>query len=546
MHKIFKFCGKYIKEKRGYLALYICVCVLVSVAALVLPYITGNFIDNLVYAKGREFIYRYIIMIVALGVLEIALGFISDRLYNKLQISMAYRMNADAIAHVQRLSPIYIASKDTASLNERINNDSNLLIMFCMNMLHQIVANMILLIAPLVLIFSFNIYLGIALLLLNGAYYGSYILFKKPLFKANYEVSEAQAEFFGKLDAQLSNVRFIQTQGANRSFVKKLDAPFERVLAHVLNLQKVEYAFTGTDKLILALATAIAYLIGGVAVLEEQLTIGRFAIIVSYFAMTMGATRYFFMLGQDVQEVSVFKKRMEEIFSCGEATNGAQTLASISAITAENLSFAYGEAQVLKGFSYEFTRGRAYALTGENGSGKSTLTRVLLGLYIDEYEGEVRYNGVPIQKLDMIALRGARIGVAEQEPPLLPETLRYNITFHDGADVSDDKLMELFKMLGAEEFVTSLENGFDTVISEGASNLSGGEKQRIALVRIMLRDPDVIFLDEPTSALDTEGKKRLMAYLDSVRKSKLIIISTHDDEIAKWCDERLNISLERN
>ena len=85
-------------------------------------------------------------------------------------------------------------------------------------------------------------------------------------------------------------------------------------------------------------------------------------------------------------------------------------------------------------------------------------------------------------------------------------------------------------------------NGLDSMISDSVSNLSGGEKQRISLVRIMLRNPDMIILDEPTSALDKEGKKRLLEYLDSVRKDKLIIISTHDRELASWCDEEIVIN----
>ena len=97
-------------------------------------------------------------------------------------------------------------------------------------------------------------------------------------------------------------------------------------------------------------------------------------------------------------------------------------------------------------------------------------------------------------------------------------------------------------MARRRSFIASLPNGLDSMISDSVSNLSGGEKQRISLVRIMLRNPDMIILDEPTSALDKEGKKRLLEYLDSVRKDKLIIISTHDRELASWCDEEIVIN----
>ncbi len=160
----------------------------------------------------------------------------------------------------------------------------------------------------------------------------------------------------------------------------------------------------------------------------------------------------------------------------------------------------------------------------------------------DEFLGEVFYNGKRISLLDMREVRRRYIGISEQEPMLLPDTLRYNITLDEQAELDEERFYELCSCLGLEEFIDSLPNGLDTVINEKSSNLSGGEKQKIALLRTLMKSPDVLILDEPTSALDRASRKRLREYLKSLAKEKIIIISTHDKEFIEFCDEEVCVT----
>lgn len=171
MKQIFKFCGKYLNEKRGKLILYILICIFSSMTTVVFPYISGSFIDQLVQATDTSFLGRYIAIFVSFSIVGLVLGYVSNRLYMKLQTQIAFRLNVDAIKHVQNLSPGFTQGQDTAYLNQRINNDSNALIIFCIGVLQQIVINAVMVIAPLALIFSFNAYLGIALIVLNANKY---------------------------------------------------------------------------------------------------------------------------------------------------------------------------------------------------------------------------------------------------------------------------------------------------------------------------------------------------------------------------------------
>ena len=160
----------------------------------------------------------------------------------------------------------------------------------------------------------------------------------------------------------------------------------------------------------------------------------------------------------------------------------------------------------------------------------------------DEFLGEVFYNGKRISLLDMREVRRRYIGISEQEPMLLPDTLRYNITLDEQGELDEEKFYKLCGCLGMEEFIDSLPNDLDTVINEKSSNLSGGEKQKISLLRVLMKNPDVLILDEPTSALDRASRKRLGEYLQSIRKEKIIIISTHDKAFIEICDEEVSVT----
>ncbi len=539
MKQIFKFCGKYLNEKRRKLILYILICIFSSMTTVVFPYISGSFIDQLVQATDTSFLGRYIIIFVSFSIAGLALGYVSSRLYMKLQTQIAFRLNADAIKHIQNLSPGFTQGRDTAYLNQRINNDSNALIIFCIGVLQQIVINAVMVIAPLALIFSFNIYLGIVLIILNALYFLSYTVFKKPLFKVSYEYKEEQSRYFGKLNEQLFNVKFIQLHGVGNGFLKRLTYVFEILLNKALRYQKTNYLFSSVDKVIMTVANVLVFLFGGISVINGSLSVGYFAIISSYFSMMMSATRYFFTLGQSVQENAVSYNRLRDIFEVNEQSNGEGVPKGIDRIEARNLTFSYGDSCVLHDCSVTFKKGNMYALTGENGSGKSTLINVLVGLYMDEFTGEVFYNHERISLLDMREVRRRYIGISEQEPMLLPDTLRYNIILDEQAELDEERFYELCGYLCLEELIESLPNGLDTIINEKSSNLSGGEKQKIALLRALMKSPDVLILDEPTSALDRVSRKRLGEYLQSLKKEKIIIIATHDKEFIEFCDEEV-------
>jgi ATP-binding cassette subfamily C protein len=269
--------------------------------------------------------------------------------------------------------------------------------------------------------------------------------------------------------------------------------------------------------------------------IQKRMTIGELTIVMSYFSTTLSAVRYFFSLGKSVQSNRVCCDRLKRIFDVKEQTNGTERLDDIETIECSGLSFAYGEEKVLDNLSRTFRKGGIYAFVGENGSGKSTLINLLLGLFIDDYEGSIRYNGRDIKTIDMRTLRRELVGVSEQEPILLEETLRFNLTLDDDAELPLEAFSKLAAMINLDSYLESLPEGLDTVVREGAANLSGGEKQKLSIVRALLKNPKLLVLDEPTSALDKASGAHLVAYLQETCEDRIVFISTHDNALIDIC-----------
>jgi len=178
----------------------------------------------------------------------------------------------------------------------------------------------------------------------------------------------------------------------------------------------------------------------------------------------------------------------------------------------------------LNGVTFDIARGTIFGVMGRSGSGKTTVTRLLQGLNRD-YEGSIRIDGMDLRQIDIDHLRN-NIGVVPQENFLFSGTIRENI----GAarpNASFDKIVRVAQLAGAEEFIERLDRGYDTYVEEGASNFSGGQRQRLAIARALLVDPRILILDEATSALDAESEAIVNANLMRIAKDRTVIIISH-------------------
>ena len=311
------------------------------------------------------------------------------------------------------------------------------------------------------------------------------------------------------------------------------------MLNSTLKLQKVQYLYTGLDSTIMTVGQIFLFLIGGSMVIMGKISLGAFTLVSSYFSFGISSIRYFFNLGKQIQEARVSYERLSNILDEPIELDEGKQLLTVDEITIENLSFAYNKNTIFNSFNYTFKKGNSYAILGPNGSGKSTLMYLLMGLYNCEC-GSIRYNDVPLQDLNCIRLRQNLIGVVEQNPDFINDTIYNNLCLYDRY-IQPDKIENLMKKWGLKGIANSAQNALNLIINEKNSNLSGGEKEKLAVIRSCLKNPEVILWDEPTASMDFESTKKVLEFIEREKEKKIVIIITHDKIVAETCDYQIEI-----
>ena len=212
----------------------------------------------------------------------------------------------------------------------------------------------------------------------------------------------------------------------------------------------------------------------------------------------------------------------------------------VACIDFEDVSFAYPKTnrEILKHFNLSIQNQKHIGIVGESGSGKSTILRLLLRYYPIQ-TGKIRINGIPLDQFSFEELH-CHIAVLEQDTYLFNDTIAGNIAIAK-PEATMDEIRLAAKRAGIDDFIMSLAEGYDTQMGQMSSRVSGGERQRIGLARIMLKQPDVIILDEPTSALDVLHEKELLYTLEKEFKDKMILTISHRLSTLAYCDHIIQV-----
>jgi len=534
--KILTLCKKYLLTHKYILAVYICITLLSTALGILLPFIIGNFLDIFVEGATTNDIYRFAIIFGGISILKILKGYAATIINIKMQYNMSYAYKRDTINHIQSLSLSYINKQDSAYLNQRIGTDISSLISFCVSILQSMISNIVIIIAPFVILLTMNRFVAMLLLLFFVVYAALYFIFKKSLYNAGYSLMEAQNKFFSRLLERLRYVKLIKINSINPQMNQRTDESFTTTKNAAIHNQKVSYLYSGLDGFVSTIAQIVLFVVGGLQILAGNFTIGMFTIFTSYFNMILGAGRYFFGLGAYYQQTLVAHDRICEILAHNPEQWGNMQLDDINKIELRNVAFSYNGEKTALQYTAAFEKGNIYCISGANGAGKSTLVSLVMGLYINEYSGAIMYNGTDVKEIDLFAARKNLMSFSEQEPFLFNDTIEYNLTFGMG-EVPD--ISKYAKLLNMEDFLQ--DHGLDFVINEKNSNLSGGEKQKISILKTLCKNAPVMIFDEPTSALDANTTQRFMEYLQQIKQGKIIILISHDMAVKGKCDHEYSL-----
>ena len=275
----------------------------------------------------------------------------------------------------------------------------------------------------------------------------------------------------------------------------------------------------------------LLYLVGGILMMkyDSDLTVGDITVLVALLGRMYGPVNMLLNIQVEwIRSMALFTRIFEYFDMPVEIQNKEHALIPAMAegnIKFENVEFSYNsERQILKDINFELKSGKSIAIVGPSGSGKSTIINLIPRLY-DVCGGRVTFDGVDVRDLDLGFLRD-QIGIVSQETYLFNGTIRENLLYAK-PDATEEELIEACKKANIYEFIEKQEQGLDAMVGNRGLKLSGGEKQRISIARILLKNPVLFIFDEATSSLDSISESKIQEAIDPIIHSKTSILIAH-------------------
>ncbi len=277
------------------------------------------------------------------------------------------------------------------------------------------------------------------------------------------------------------------------------------------------------------MALTLCMVMAGLDVVAGRKTVGDFVLVNALLLQLFIPLNFMGMVYREIKQSLTDIERMMDVLSQHpevEDRPGARPLAvSGGTIRFEDVKFHYDPARlILDGLSFTVPAGKLVAIVGPSGAGKSTVSRILLRFY-DVAGGRVTIDGQDIRDVTQTSLRAA-MGVVPQDTVLFNDTILYNIRY-GRPEAPDAEVREAARLAQIDEFIKRLPEGYDTMVGERGLKLSGGEKQRVAIARTILKGPPILILDEATSALDSHTEKEIQDALDRVVQNRTTLVIAH-------------------
>lgn len=503
--------------------------IIIVFSTLEVTFISGMYVDSLTAdCMEIESIIKYTILFIIFIFLEIIFSYGFSIIFCKTQANIVFSINYDTLKYIKKTKLSFLSGKNPVYLNQRINEDSNAVVDFLLNVVCDLIVSIFTLAWIVFAVFKIEWKLAITIILSCPIYVWIYLQFEKELNVETYNYKEYRNRFIASMNKQLENPRFIKMNSLFNHLNKELKRKYLTFFRILCGYCKCNYKYSSMMDTIGKSYDIFLFIYCAVGIYNHTVTVGDFLIVRGYYTLLLQAVTQVINVFKTYPNMKISLGRLYGIFNETQEHNGKIKLNTINKIKLKNFSFSYGTVCVFRNFNYDFNKGKIYLICGENGKGKTTLINNLLGLYIDEFSGEIYYNEKNIKQINMYELRKHKIAVTEQEPTLLYSNLM--------------KYIKDFYKKNNSEVLDALMRGFN-INFEYRENCSGGEKQKISLIWSLLKKSELLILDEPTSALDRMSTEYLLEILQKIKRKKIIIIISHDKCFVEIADQVINLDL---
>jgi ATP-binding cassette subfamily B protein len=526
--------GALFTHYRGQLAVVTAIIVASSIVAMASPFLLRAVIDRALPVRNLTLLVWLIVGMVAVAAVTSAFGVVQTWISTKVGQQVMHRLRTDVFTHLHRQSIAFFTRTRTGEVQSRITNDIGGMESVVTSTATSIASNLTTAVATAAAMIALSWQLSlVSLVVLPPSIYLS-----RKVARARREITAQRQRELADLNVtieeglSISGVQLSKTVGSGTSLVGRFTASSARLIDLELRSELAGRWRMASMSIIFAAIPAVIYLSAGLPMTAGQLSIGT---LVAFTALQSGLFRPLMgLLGVGVSltsSLALFARIFEYLDLPVEVDDPVDPV-HIDPTQVEghlrfdDVTFRYPntDTAAVAGISLDVPAGTTLALVGETGSGKSTLAALAARLY-DPAAGRVTIDGVDLRDMKLADLAGI-VGVVSQETYLLHTTVRENLRYAK-PDATDDEIEAAARAAQVHDLIAGLPDGYDTVVGSRGHRFSGGEKQRIAIARTLLRNPRVLILDEATSALDTRTERAVQRAFDVLARGRTTITIAH-------------------
>lgn len=521
LNSIFKY---YLKERK-LLTYFLVSSFFVTVLDLYGPIVVQNLIDNSIPKKNINEFFMFSAFLLTLYIIRLFLSIYSSSRGQLMGNRIKFFMREDLFKKILNQPDTYFMKNQSGDIISRVTNDLENVSALLYRGLEDFLFSILSIAGAMALMATFNLKLTlITMIPLPIAIYFTIIQNKK--LKYGYiEVRERFSKLTSGIHDSLKTIFFIKDNVLEKDTLEKFSSKNKELLSVEKNNIFNTSALMSGINFYNQLTQLIVIFIGGYMHIKGEISFG---IIVSFILLTNRFRVYLLRL---MGLVDVFQRgatgisRFLEIMNIPNIKDGNTIIEkNIDSIKVDGLNFAFGKQEVIKNLSITIEKGEKVAFVGESGVGKTTIFSLLKRTFLPE-ENTIFINDLCIHEVDRESLLN-KIAIVDQRDSLMNETILENIKVVK-RDATKKEIEEALELAELKEFVESLEKKENTKLGQGGIELSSGQKQRLSMARLFLKDPEIIFLDEGTSALDNILEKKIMDNILQKFEDKIIISIAH-------------------
>ncbi len=533
----------YMWEFRGRVFLSLALLLGAKLASVTVPLVLKEIIDAL--GKSQATLVLPLTLIIAYGILRFSsttFADLRDVVFAKVTQRAMRRVSLVVFEHLHALSLRFHLERQTGGITRDIERGSKAISSLVGFLLFRITPTVLeILMVAVILFVKLDWVFGMITLVTLAAYIGFTVTITDWRTQFVRRANTLDSEAYGRAIDSLLNYETVKYFGNERYEAKRYDdslAEWEEVaLQSQRSLGLLNAAQAGT----IAIGVTLMILRAANGVVAGTLTLGDLVMVNAYLLQMFQPLGFLGVMYRQIKQSITDVERMFTLLMRPREIEDAVDAGKLSLrggeVAFEHVSFAYNaDRPILHDVSFTIPAGKTVAAVGASGAGKSTLARLLFRFY-DVSEGSIKIDGQDIRQVTQESLRSA-IGVVPQDTVLFNDSIYYNIAY-GRPDATRDEVFNAARAAHILKFIESLPQGWDTVVGERGLKLSGGEKQRVAIARTLLKNPAILILDEATSALDTKTEKAIQTELLEIARGRTSLIIAHRLSTVVEADEIL-------